>query len=181
MLREAAPIVAPSLCRLINLSLRKLIFPSEWKKSNVTPIYKSGNATDCNNYRPISLISCAGQSWRGWSSSTYSIFVGIIWWLQISNRASLRMMVQLISGSTCITNFVNYRRPERNSGSFLLYNESVRSGVSSCAVTQIGQFWSNWRAPSVVEKLPFISKAKSGYKWSHLAGVTLRLVYLNTS
>ena len=65
MLREAAPIVAPSLCRLINLSLRKLIFPSEWKKSNVTPIYKSGNATDCNNYRPISLISCAGQSWRG--------------------------------------------------------------------------------------------------------------------
>ena len=30
-------------------------FPSQWKLSNVTPIYKSGPRSDISNYRPISI------------------------------------------------------------------------------------------------------------------------------
>lgn len=42
---------------IINRSLETGEFPSAFKLSVVTPIYKSGDKTDMNNYRPISLIS----------------------------------------------------------------------------------------------------------------------------
>lgn len=27
----------------------------DWKKANIVPIFKNGNMTDANNYRPVSL------------------------------------------------------------------------------------------------------------------------------
>ena len=36
-------------------------FPSEWKKANVTPIYKKNDRQNDNNYRPISLLSSIGK------------------------------------------------------------------------------------------------------------------------
>ena len=38
-----------------------MIVPSLWKLANVCPVYKEGNRSDINNYRPISLISCVGK------------------------------------------------------------------------------------------------------------------------
>ena len=33
------------------------MLPSDWKKANVTPVYKNNNPNDVKNYRPISLFS----------------------------------------------------------------------------------------------------------------------------
>ena len=38
-----------------------MIVPSLWKLANVCPVYKKGNRSDINNYRPISLMSCVGK------------------------------------------------------------------------------------------------------------------------
>lgn len=46
------------LCALYNLSVRHGIFPSSWKTAHIIPILKSGNKSDCSNYRPISILCC---------------------------------------------------------------------------------------------------------------------------
>ena len=56
LLKEAAPIVAPSLTHTINLSITTGIFPDEWKLARVLPVYKEGAKNDPNNYRSICVL-----------------------------------------------------------------------------------------------------------------------------
>ena len=56
LLRECADLIAESLCTIFNQSIVSGIFPDEWKLSKVIPLFKQGNRSDLNNYRPISVI-----------------------------------------------------------------------------------------------------------------------------
>ena len=47
------------LVHLFNLSIREGKFPSKLKASRTVPVFKSGDRTNCDNYRPISLLSLA--------------------------------------------------------------------------------------------------------------------------
>ena len=50
--------IADPLSRLLRKSLDEMKIPSEWRMSNVTPIYKlKGSKADPGNYRPVSLTS----------------------------------------------------------------------------------------------------------------------------
>ena len=56
ILKITANIIASSMPWIFNLSLKKGTFVDEWKKAWVLPIYKSGNRSNCENYRPISIL-----------------------------------------------------------------------------------------------------------------------------
>jgi hypothetical protein len=43
--------------RLITSIWNKEELPDQWKESIIVPIHKTGDKTDCNNYRGISLLS----------------------------------------------------------------------------------------------------------------------------
>ncbi len=61
VLRECAVALSRPLARLYNLSMKRGIVPNDWKCANVVPVYKSGDRSDPNNYRPISLLSIIGK------------------------------------------------------------------------------------------------------------------------
>ena len=43
------------------LSFRQGKFPASWKRAHVTPVYKKGDKSDPNNYRPVSLLSVCSK------------------------------------------------------------------------------------------------------------------------
>ena len=57
LLKDPANETTYALTYLVNLSLSTATFPSEWKTAKVTPVFKSGNKTDIENYRPTSILS----------------------------------------------------------------------------------------------------------------------------
>ena len=56
ILKLTADQVAPSACRLFNLSLQLGVMPTAWKEANITPAFKNGIDACVENYRPISLL-----------------------------------------------------------------------------------------------------------------------------
>ena len=61
LLKAAGSSIIESLTYLFNLVLNTGTFPDDMKFAKITPIYKSGEKTDCGNYRPISVISTVAK------------------------------------------------------------------------------------------------------------------------
>ena len=55
--KRCFPVIGCHLLHLINRSIMSCTFPSAWKVARVTPVFKSGDRTDLNNFRPISILS----------------------------------------------------------------------------------------------------------------------------
>ena len=49
--------LVPAITHIINLSILKKRFPSQWKCAKVVPLLKRGDVTDPKNYRPVALLS----------------------------------------------------------------------------------------------------------------------------
>ena len=56
ILKIAAPVIYKNLTDLFNLSITSGVFPSDWKIAKVSPLFKSGDLNNANNYRPISVL-----------------------------------------------------------------------------------------------------------------------------
>ena len=70
LLKELASELAPIYTLLFQASLDQGIIPDEWKSANVVPIYKKGDKSKSENYRPISLISITCKTLEHIVSST---------------------------------------------------------------------------------------------------------------
>ena len=61
LIRECADLISPYISTILNCCLTTGIFPDDWKLAKVTPIFKQGDKSDMNNYRPISVISAIAK------------------------------------------------------------------------------------------------------------------------
>ena len=57
LLKDSATVIYKSLPVLFNGLLEGGIYPAIWKHGRVVARFKSGDRTDCNNYRPITILS----------------------------------------------------------------------------------------------------------------------------
>ena len=55
-LKFAAPIISEPLAKILNLSIQTGNYPDALKKAKVTTIFKRGEKSDINNFRPISVL-----------------------------------------------------------------------------------------------------------------------------
>ncbi|KAF2353134.1 Reverse transcriptase domain [Trinorchestia longiramus] len=62
ILKETAEVISDPLTNIFNRSLETGIVTDDWKRTNVTPIFKNGNKQIPNNYRPISLTSVISKT-----------------------------------------------------------------------------------------------------------------------
>ena len=61
VLKHCATALCAPLHHLFSLSLSKHTLPEEWRIHLITPIFKSGDKSEVNNYRPISLLCSASK------------------------------------------------------------------------------------------------------------------------
>ena len=61
MIRICGNSIIKPLLSIFNLSFTSCIFPSQWKKGNVVPVYKKGDRSIPKNYRPVSLLPVFGK------------------------------------------------------------------------------------------------------------------------
>lgn len=61
LLKKVSTLIANPLCHIANTMMLTGIYPENLKITLIKPIYKKGDRTNMNNYRPISLLSNIGK------------------------------------------------------------------------------------------------------------------------
>ena len=56
-MKQNSDICSPILLDLINDSFKNSEFPDKLKVADITPVFKKDDATNVNNYRPVSVTS----------------------------------------------------------------------------------------------------------------------------
>ena len=61
ILKVAKPVIAGPTLRLFNAILSSGTYPTQWKLDILSPIHKSGEKSDPNNFRGVAVSSCLGK------------------------------------------------------------------------------------------------------------------------
>ena len=65
------PEISQSLANIYNTSIYEAVFPTNFKKARLTPVYKKDSPHDKNNYRPISVLPIISKSLERHVASSY--------------------------------------------------------------------------------------------------------------
>ena len=76
LLRISAPAIAQPLTRLINHFITNRLWPTVWKSSNISPVFKKDDETKKTCYRPVSILTALSKIYeRVVTDQIYTAFV----------------------------------------------------------------------------------------------------------
>jgi len=97
--------VQDEICVPLYLFFRKSlddgVIPDDWRRANVSPLYKSGSRTNVENYRPVSLTS---QICKLFESFIEDVLVNHLEF----NQAIVDSQHGFRKGRSCLTNLLSF-------------------------------------------------------------------------
>ena len=106
IVKEAFTILLAQITHLSNLSLHTSIFTKDWKEALVIPIPKTGNLSNVQNYRPISLLPLPGKLLEKFVHAQLSSHLDNINFLT-DNQHRIRKQHSTVHSRAQITKFIN--------------------------------------------------------------------------
>jgi len=101
VLRELVDVIAEPLSVIFERSWRTGGVPEDWRKANVTPIFKKGKKEDPGNYRPVSLTSILGKEME-------QLILEVII-KQVEEKKVIRSSQHgFTKGKSCLTNLIAF-------------------------------------------------------------------------
>ncbi|PKU38324.1 rna-directed dna polymerase from mobile element jockey-like [Limosa lapponica baueri] len=88
VLRELAEVIAGPLSIIFEKSWRTGEVPEDWRKANITPVFKKGKKEDPGNYRPVSLTSVPGKG-KSCLTNLIAFYDAITGWLDEGRAADV--------------------------------------------------------------------------------------------
>ena len=146
LVKDAADFTCKPLVMIYNSSMESGVFPDFWKLERVTRIIKSGNKSDANNYRPISIISVFARIFEKIVYDQLYNFLTIKNILTPSQFAFRKLHSTITSLINCTYNWYrNIKKSNRIGPCFLIWRKP--------SIPWITKYWlRNW-TPLVLEVL----------------------------
>ncbi len=101
LLQEVAWEISPALTILFRKSMAEGSVPADWRRANVTPIFKKGSKSDPGNYRPVSLTSICGKLMEGHIKREITQHLD-------TNKLLVSTQHGFMSGKSCTTNLLEF-------------------------------------------------------------------------
>ena len=142
--------MAPILTRIFNRSLEASTFPSIWKCGEVTALFKGGDRTDCNNYRPITVLPTISK---------------------ILERAVHQQMYEFLSANKLLTSNQFGFRPKFSTVTALAhFTENIlqsldRGGFTGAVFLDLSKAFDTVDHVLLVEKVKTIGASSQVVKW----------------
>ena len=101
MLRELAEVTVRSLSIIFDKSWETGEVPEDWRKANLTPVFKKGKKEDPGNYRPVSLTSNPGKTME-------RLLFGAISRHIKEKRVIMGSQYGFTQGKSCLTKLIDF-------------------------------------------------------------------------